>query len=315
MTIAYIYHPDCLLHDMGEGHPECPARIEAIEDQLKASHLFDFLRHYEAPLATVAQLARVHDKNYISRVLSYSKLEAYVDAEAPHAYLDPDTLITPKTPQAALRSSGAAIMATDLVMTGKTKAAFCCVRPPGHHALRGESMGFCFFDNVAVGAAHAIAEYGLQRVAIVDFDVHHGNGTEDIVKDNPNILFCSTFQHPFYPYCGTEETASNIINAPLAAGSDGEKFRAAVSEHWLPALHKFMPQMIFISAGFDAHYDDDMSSLRLVERDYAWVTQELLHIADKYGEGRVVSTLEGGYELHSLGRSVTAHLRVLMRMN
>lgn len=307
MTIAYIYHPDCLLHDMGEAHPEQPARINAIEDQLIASGLFDFLRHHSAPLATRRQLSHVHDLAYIDKVLSFSHKQ---QAE----FLDPDTLITPKTPQAALRSAGAVVHAVELVLSHKTRIAFCCVRPPGHHAVRNQAMGFCFFNNIAVGAAHAIHEYGLSRVAIVDFDVHHGNGTEDIFSDDPRVLLCSTFQHPFYPYSGAETQKKHIVNVPLPAGTNSNQFRQAILEHWLPALYKFAPQLIFISAGFDAHYDDDMSNFRLHSHDFAWVTNEMMVIADKYADGRIISVLEGGYELHALGRSVAAHLKVLMHL-
>ncbi|OQW95140.1 MAG: deacetylase [Beggiatoa sp. IS2] len=307
MSIAYIHHTDCSLHDMGFGHPEKPTRLSAIEDELKAAHLFDFLRHYEAPLATRQQLLRVHDSKYVDNVLSFA------DKRKP-AYLDPDTIVTPETPKAALRAAGAGIFATDLVLTHKVRGAFCNIRPPGHHALRNAAMGFCFFNNIAIAAVHALENYGVARVAIVDFDVHHGNGTEEIFKNDPRVMLCSTFQHPFYPGCGADSGNDHIINVPLRAGTKGDKFREAVTQFWLPALHKFKPQMIFISAGFDAHEDDDMSQLYLHDKDYAWVTHEILALADKYAEGHIVSMLEGGYDLPALGRSVTAHLKVLMRM-
>lgn len=308
MSIAYFHHPDCLLHNMGTGHPERPARINAIEDQLRASQLMDFVHYYEAPKATRQQLARVHDVKYIDKILTFNEKQGYT-------YLDPDTLLMPETPQAALRAAGALIHATDLVLTNKHKVAFCNIRPPGHHALPAHAMGFCFFNNVAVGAAHAISAYGLNRVAIADFDVHHGNGTEAIFTDEPRVMLCSTFQHPFYPGVGADTVSDHIINVPLAAGTTGDEFRDAVTKQWLPALHQFAPQMIFISAGFDAHEDDDMSMMRLQTDDYAWVTQEILAIADKYANGRIVSTLEGGYELQALGQSVAAHLEVLMRIS
>ncbi|MEK8016661.1 MAG: histone deacetylase family protein [Candidatus Parabeggiatoa sp.] len=308
MPLAYLHHPDCLLHEMGGGHPENPTRIHAIEDQLATSQLIDLIRYYEAPLATRKQLARVHEGKYIDKIIKHTETDGYV-------YIDPDALLTPQTPQAALRAAGAVVQATDLVLTHKHNVAFCNIRPPGHHALRNKAMGFCFFNNVAVGAAHAIENYGLNRVAIVDFDVHHGNGTEAIFTDEPRVLFCSTFQHPFYPHCGADTFSEHIINVPLPAGTGGDKFREAVILHWLPALHKFAPQMIFISAGFDAHEDDSISLMHLHEKDYAWVTQEILIIADKYAKGRIVSTLEGGYDLPALGRSVATHLKVLMRMN
>jgi acetoin utilization deacetylase AcuC-like enzyme len=292
---------------MGMGHPERPERINAIEDQMRASHVMDWVRYYEAPLATRRQLARVHDLKYVDGVMNYN-------ADNGYTYLDPDTVLTPHTPSAALHSAGAVVQATDLVLTGKHKVAFCNIRPPGHHAVRSGAMGFCFFNNIAVGVAHAMEEYGLNRIAIVDFDVHHGNGTEDIFKDDPRVMLCSTFQHPFYPYCGADTQSEHIINVPLRAGSGGDKFREAVLTHWIPALNKFAPQLIFVSAGFDAHEEDGMSHLRLHANDYSWVTQEVLLIADKYAQGRIISALEGGYELHALARSVVAHLKVLMRM-
>ncbi len=305
MPIAYLHHSDCLRHDMGTGHPESAARINAIEDQMRAFQLMNFVRHYDAPLATRQQLARVHGVELIDKIVDYTEGSIY---------LDPDVLLTPQTPQAALRAAGALVHATDLVLTNQHKVAFCNVRPPGHHALRNRAMGFCFFNNVAIGAAHAIEEYGLNRVAIVDFDVHHGNGTEAIFTDEPRVMLCSSFQHPFYPGVGADTVSDHIINVPLPAGTGGEQFREAITQRWLPALHQFAPQIIFISAGFDAHEEDDISMMRLHADDYAWVTQEILAIADKYADGRIVSTLEGGYELHALGRSVAAHLKVLMRM-
>lgn len=307
MPIAYLHHNDCLLHDMGFGHPERPARISAIEDQLRASQLLDFVRYYDAPLATRRQLARVHHLKYIDQVLEFSKREG-------HAYLDPDTIITPQTPAAALRAAGAVVHATELVIASKHQMAFCNVRPPGHHALPNQAMGFCFFNNIAVGVAHVLEEYGFTKIAVLDFDVHHGNGTEEMFRNDPRVLLCSIFQHPFYPHCGADVVSDHIINVPLPAGTTGDKFREAVILHWLPALHKFSPQMIFISAGFDAHNDDDMSQFHLHANDYAWVTKEILLVADKYANGRIISVLEGGYDLHALGRSVAAHLKVLMRM-
>ncbi|HSO06151.1 MAG TPA: histone deacetylase family protein [Pelomicrobium sp.] len=304
MPVAYITHPDCGLHDMGSYHPECPARLTAIEDQLIASGMINLLLHEEAPLATREQLERVHPAAYIDA------LEASVP-EHGLVHLDPDTAMNPHTLQAAKRAAGAAILATDLVIGKKVRAAFCSVRPPGHHAERARAMGFCFFNNVAVGAVHALAHHGLKRVAVVDFDVHHGNGTEDIFAGDPRVLMASTFQHPFYPYSGVEGRSEQMVNIPLAAYSSGERFREAVSRHWLPALDAFAPEMVFISAGFDAHRDDDMASLMLTEADYAWVTERLKEVAERSAQGRVVSLLEGGYELHALGRSVAAHIKVL----
>ena len=304
MTIAFITHPDCLLHDMGAMHPECPARLRAIDDQLIASGLSNFLVHADAPLAHADQLARVHDAGYIAAIEAASPRTGAI-------HLDPDTVMCPDTLVAARRAAGAAVQATDMVMNGEVLSAFCSVRPPGHHAERGRAMGFCIFNNVAVAAAHALDHYGLERVAIADFDVHHGNGTEEIFRDDGRVLMVSTFQHPFYPYSGIDGYSEHMVNIPLAAYSGGDKFRAAVTAHWLPALERFRPQMIFISAGFDAHRDDEMAMLRLVEADYAWVTQQLMAVAAKHAQGRIVSLLEGGYELHALGRSVVAHLKVL----
>jgi acetoin utilization deacetylase AcuC-like enzyme len=289
---------------MGAHHPECPARIHAIEDQLIASGLMDYLQHHDAPEATREQLLRVHDAAHLDHVAATSPAQGIV-------HIDGDTAMNPYTYQAALRAAGAAVLAADLVMAGKVENAFCGVRPPGHHAERARAMGFCLFNNVAVGAAHALEHYALKRVAIADFDVHHGNGTEDIFRNDPRVMLCSTFQHPFYPNSGADSGNEHIINVPLAAGAGGGEFRAAVTEHWLPTLEAFRPEMIFISAGFDAHRDDDMSMLRLSEPDYAWVTAELKRIAEQYAQRRIVSVLEGGYELHALGRSVAAHIKLL----
>lgn len=289
---------------MGAHHPECPARIHAIEDQLIASGLMDYFQHHDAPEVTREQLLRVHTAAHIDHVAASSPMQGIV-------HIDGDTAMNPFTYPAALRAAGAVVMAVDLVMAGKVENAFCNIRPPGHHAERERAMGFCLFNNIAVGAAHAMHHHGLQRVAILDFDVHHGNGTEQIFRDDERVMLCSTFQHPFYPNCGADSSNEHIINVPLAAGAGGAEFRAAVTQHWLPALDKFEPQMIFISAGFDAHRDDEMSMLRLNESDYAWVTTQAKHLAEKYAQRRIVSALEGGYELHALGRSVAAHIKVL----
>ena len=289
---------------MGPHHPESPARLTAIDDQLIASRLMPHLLHHEAPRATKEQLARVHARAYIERIEALSPKTGL-------AHLDPDTAMNPHTLEAALRAAGAAVLGTELVIDGQASTAFCSVRPPGHHAESARAMGFCIFNNVAVGVAHALERYGLERVAIADFDVHHGNGTEEIFRNDPRVMLCSTFQHPFYPFKGADSGSERMINVPLPAGTAGEEYRAAVTAHWLPALARFRPEMVFVSAGFDGHRDDDMAMLRLTEADYAWVTEQIKAVADEHAQGRVVSLLEGGYELHALGRSVAAHVKVL----
>ena len=305
MTISIISHTDCALYDPGDHHPESPARLSAIQDQLLASGLDFIFHHHDAPLASREQLCRVHDPDYVEQIFIRAPEEGQI-------WLDPDTPMNQHSLPAALRAAGAAILGVDLVMSGQSNAAFCNVRPPGHHAEHNKAMGFCIFNNIAVGAAHALAKYHLDKIAIVDFDVHHGNGTEDIFREVPNILLCSTFQHPFYPYTGSEVVSNNIINAPLPAGTNSKEYRTAFKTHILPALNLFQPELILISAGFDAHVEDDMSNLCLVDQDYAWLTNEIKMIADKYSKGRIVSTLEGGYALNALGRSVAAHLNALL---
>jgi len=304
MATAFITHPDCYRHEMGRGHPERPERLGAIEDQLIASGLQAHLERHEAPLATDEQLARVHPPEYVRAIRE----------GAPHAgtvHLDPDTAMNRHSLDAALRAAGAAVLATDLVMGGRAQSAFCSVRPPGHHACRARPMGFCIFNNVAVAARHALQAHGVERVAIVDFDVHHGNGTEDIFQNDAQVLMVSIFQHPFYPYSGTEDPAQNMVNVPLPAGAGSKQFRDAVTQHWVPALAKFQPELVIFSAGFDAHAEDDMAMLRLADADYAWVTAQVKQATDAHTRGRVVSALEGGYALSALGRSAVRHIRVL----
>lgn len=300
---AYLTHPDCLRHQMGAHHPESPDRLTAIQDRLIAAGVWDLLWHVEAPRASHEALALVHPPAYVEALERLAPQHGVV-------HLDPDTAMGPHTLDAALRAAGAVVKATDLVLEGRAQNAFCAVRPPGHHAESRRAMGFCFFNNLGLGVAHALKQ-GLERVAVADFDVHHGNGTEELFHDNPKVLMVSTFQHPFYPYCGSPPLGPNMLNVPLPAGSRGEDFRAAVEREWLPALDDFAPQMLFISAGFDAHREDEMASLGLVEDDYAWVTEQLLEVAERHGDGRVVSVLEGGYALSALGRSATAHIRTL----
>ncbi len=305
---AYITHPDCLKHDMGAYHPERPERLSAIEDQLIASSIGQHLQRYDAPLATAQQLERVHPADYVQAIREVAPREGTV-------HLDPDTAMNPWSLRAALRAAGAGVLAVDLVMKGDANTAFCAVRPPGHHACRSRAMGFCIFNNVAVAARHAIEAHGLARVAVVDFDVHHGNGTEDIFEGDERVLMVSTFQHPFYPYSGTDDPAPNMVNVPLSAGAGSREFREAVREAWLPALDEFRPQLIIFSAGFDAHVEDDMAMLRFTDADYGWVTEQLKPVAERHGEGRMVSLLEGGYALSALGRSAVQHIRVLAGLN
>jgi acetoin utilization deacetylase AcuC-like enzyme len=286
---------------MGSRHPERPARLAAINDRLRATGLDGLLRHYDAPAATRGQLARVHDEDYIDWIYAQAPKQGVV-------WLDPDTGMNEHSLSAALHAAGALVKAVDVVMSGEAGAVFCSVRPCGHHAERRRAMGFCIFNNIAVGAAHGLAAHGLERIAIVDFDVHHGNGTEDIFREEPRVLFCSSFQHPFYPGTGADTVSDHIINIPLPAGAAGDRFRKAVEQHWLGALDAAKPQLLMISAGFDAHAEDDMAMLQLVEADYAWITDKLKAIADRHAQGRIVSALEGGYNLSALGRSVATHI-------
>ncbi|WP_413459126.1 histone deacetylase family protein [Herbaspirillum huttiense] len=309
MTTAIYTHADCQRHEMGDWHPETPARLEAIEDQLILSRIDQFLDRREAPLADPAELERVHTAAAVDYVREHSHALS-LSGEHYHS-VDGDTLLNKHSWKAALRAAGAAVAATDAVLAGELDNAFCAVRPPGHHATPGQAMGFCLFNNVAVAARHAIDVHGLERVAVIDFDVHHGNGTEDIFAHDPRVLMVSFFQHPFYPFSGDGPTESHIVNVPVPAYSDGSAVRQLVTEKWLPALHAHQPQMIFISAGFDAHREDDMGQMGLVEADYAWMTRQIMKIADQYAKGRIVSCLEGGYNLSALGRSVVAHLKVL----
>jgi acetoin utilization deacetylase AcuC-like enzyme len=308
MSTAFFSHAECRLHDMGAGHPECPQRLDAIGDQLRASGVDVALDYHDAPEATLEQLGRAHSAGY---VLQLQETMAQVRAAGAPKALDPDTIVCPGTWQAALRAAGAAVAATEQVLAGRAENAFCAVRPPGHHATRDETMGFCFFNNVAVAARHALDVHGLKRVAIIDFDVHHGNGTEDIIAGDERVLMCSFFQHPLYPYSGAVPKGSNMINVPVAPYTRGPEIRQTIASAWLPALDEFRPEMVFISAGFDAHREDELGQLGLVEADYEWITQQLKGVAERHAQGRIVSCLEGGYALSALARSVVAHVRVL----
>jgi acetoin utilization deacetylase AcuC-like enzyme len=304
MATALLTHPDCVLHEMGAGHPESPQRLKAILAALEASGLVSRLMVREAPEAKREELERVHGPEHVELIFGASPDRGY-------AYLDPDTSMNPRSLSAALRAAGAVVTATDMVMSGEAKNAFCAVRPPGHHATRDRPMGFCLFNNVAIGAMHALEAHGLDRVAVLDFDVHHGNGTEDAFHDDPRVMLCSTFQHPYYPYSGADSGNEHIINVPLAAMTDGRGFRAAVERYWMAALEAYKPQLVFVSAGFDAHRDDPLAYLKLDDEDYRWVTEQLVDVAERHAGGRVVSTLEGGYNTDALGRCVVEHVRVL----
>lgn len=256
-------------------------------------------------MAEPEDLYRVHAREYVDAVYNAAPIQGSVR-------LDPDTSMNPHTLAAALRAAGSVIHAVDLVLAGNSNRAFCCVRPPGHHAEHQRAMGFCIFNNIAAGAAYAIASHGIKRIAIVDFDVHHGNGTEDIFKDNTNVLLCSSFQHPFYPYTGADTHSSHIINVPLAAGTDGKAYREVVENKLLPELTAFKPELIMISAGFDAHADDPLADLCLQAEDYAWITAKLVEIASEHARGRIISVLEGGYSLKALASSSVAHCQALL---
>jgi acetoin utilization deacetylase AcuC-like enzyme len=308
MTTAIYSHPECRRHEMGSWHPECPARLQVIEDQLIASHVAPFLAYREAPEAALEDIARVHTAEMIARVRDH--VQALAGSSSGYYMLDADTMLNAHSWTAALRAAGAAVAATDAVIDGEVGNAFCAIRPPGHHATPTASMGFCLFDNIAIAAKHALEVRGLQRVAIIDFDVHHGNGTEAAFLGDPRVLMASFFQHPFYPYTELRDEP-NMVNVPVPAYTKGDEVRRLVAEKWLPALHAHRPEMIFISAGFDAHREDDIGQLGLVEADYAWMTKEIMAVAQEHAQGRIVSCLEGGYNLSALARSVVAHVKVL----
>lgn len=310
---GYFTHRDCWKHEMGPGHPECPERLDAIEDRLLISGLSQVLDRREPPPASLADIELAHHRLHVAalRGLSDSLRDEIAAGGPTHTQIDPDTSLNVSTWDAALRAAGAALAATDAVLAGELENAFCAVRPPGHHACHDHAMGFCFFNNVAVAAKYALERHGLQRVAIVDFDVHHGNGTEDIVAGDERILMVSFFQHPFYPEGGSRSTAGNLVNLPVPAYTRGPQVRELIEHAWIPRLEAFAPEMIFISAGFDAHREDDLGQLGLVEQDYAWITQRIKVVARRHAKGRIVSCLEGGYNLSALGRSVEAHIRVL----
>ncbi|HEY3487541.1 MAG TPA: histone deacetylase family protein [Gammaproteobacteria bacterium] len=286
-------------------HPEAPERLQAIAQELQATGLWEQLQRIDAAAASFEQLQYIHPLSYLKELQAASPTEGW------HA-LDPDTIMNPHTFNAVLRAAGAGIQAADEIMQNRAQIAFCAVRPPGHHAERAHAMGFCFINNIAVTAAHLLKHHNLSRIAILDFDVHHGNGTQNIFADDSRVLFCSTHQHPFYPYTGAAVDRANLINVPLPAGSGSREFREAIIGRWLPALELFKPEFILVSAGFDAHQDDPLGGLNLAESDYAWVGSEIKNAALRYAQGRIISCLEGGYNIGALARSVAAYIRVLL---
>jgi acetoin utilization deacetylase AcuC-like enzyme len=304
MTILF-HHSAFEAHEMGPHHPESPARIRAVIEELESSGLMARLQREEAPMAREEDILRAHNRDH------WEALKAAAP-ESQYAVIDSDTAMNPHTLEAVSRAAGAVVQAVEAVVCGRAKTAFCAVRPPGHHAQRDQAMGFCFLNSVAVGALYATEALGLERVAVVDFDVHHGNGTEEILADRPGMLMVSTFQQGIYPGWGERPLGKNIVNVALPGGSDGKALRAAVLEQWIPALDAFCPELFIISAGFDAHRDDPLAGLRWTEADYGWVTEQLIAVAGRHAQGRIVSSLEGGYETRSLGRSVASHLSALL---
>lgn len=304
MVTALISHPECRLHEMGPLHPECPERMDVITDKLLSLRILDMLAQFDAPEVTREQLLRVHFASYLQWLQHRLPETGYSD-------IDLDTRMNPKTLLAARRAAGGAVLATDLVAAQRAENAFCNIRPPGHHATSDTAMGFCFYNNIAVGAAHALEAHGFERIAILDFDVHHGNGTDVIFENDPRVMVCSLFQRDLYPFSGGLGHTGKGINVALPAGSGGEEMRRAVEETWLPALAGFKPQMIFVSAGFDAHASDEISDLVFSDGDFAWLAQLTVSVAAAYAEGRLVAVLEGGYDLDSLARCASAYIRTL----
>jgi acetoin utilization deacetylase AcuC-like enzyme len=308
VSVLLLTHRACLHHDPGPHHPECPDRLRSVLTALDAGEFVDLIRD-EAPLATEEQLARVHPENYIAAILG---IRPEPDERVA---LDGDTLMSWGSAEAALRAAGAAVAAVDAVMKGEFTRAFCATRPPGHHCEPGRPMGFCLFANAAIAARHAQATHGAARVAVVDFDVHHGNGTQACFEADASVFYASSHQWPLYPGTGdvNERGVGNILNVTLPPGADGAAFRAAWVDSIIPALEDFAPDLLVISAGFDAHAADPLAQLRVREADFAFVTEALCGVADRHCGGRVVSLLEGGYDLEALGRSTAAHVRALMR--
>jgi acetoin utilization deacetylase AcuC-like enzyme len=304
--IGFITHKECFLHEMGDLAPESPKRLKAIEDALIENRLYDLMAHFDAPKALREDIERVHEPKYIDSLHQNSPTKGYFE-------IDADTIMNPHSLTAAYHAAGAGIMGVDLILDEKVKRVFCNVRPPGHHAEHDKAMGFCFFDNVAIAASYALTKKEIKKVAILDFDVHHGNGTEDIFRDNKNILLLSSFQSPNWPDIPFENT-KRIINVTLSPNSGSDDFRECVEAKWFPAIKKFKPDFFFISAGFDAHFRDPLATLNFKGSDYYWITKKIVEFADKYAHGRVLSTLEGGYNPQALGESVTEHIKALMNL-
>ncbi|VUD41594.1 Histone deacetylase-like amidohydrolase [Thalassocella blandensis] len=308
MTTAYISHHSFFDHEMGEGHPECPQRLTAIQDTLVEQQIFDFLLQLDPVKADVSLLKQVHTPEYIDWLFKHGQIsDGYF-------HVDDETTMNAHTLTAAQFAAGAGVVAIDGLFSGRFKNAFCAVRPPGHHAEKNESMGFSFFNNVVVAATYAQQKYQLKRIAIIDFDVHHGNGTEDIIGDDSGILYCSSYQHPLFPHTVVDHKKTNCVHCPLSAGTRSEGFRKAYEDTIFPAVDSFKPEIILVSAGFDGHIQDPMANWLLTEADYNWVTEEIIRLADTHCDGKIVSFLEGGYDLPALGRSVCGHVRLLANL-
>lgn len=305
-TGYFSCHEHCQAHDMGDRHPESPDRLPAIEQGLEVVGIQDQLDRRSAPAAPLDAIRRVHDELYVDEMIAMAPDTGQVP-------LDTDTVLMPHSVAAARHAAGGAMAAVDAVLAGEIANAFCAVRPPGHHAERDRAMGFCFFDNIAIAAAHALAEHGLERIAILDFDVHHGNGTEDVLANEPRVLFCSSYQNPLFPYTSDTSIPGKLIKTPLRAGTGGAVFRRAIERDWLPSVDEFQPQLILVSAGFDAHRSDPLADLLLEAEDFEWITERIADAADRHCDGRIVSVLEGGYALDALAASAAIHIQTLLR--
>jgi len=307
MQTLYITHPECRLHEMGDWHPESPFRLDAINDHLISSGLQGLLDEREALPADEDDILRVHSRKHLEYLRKMSPKDGYAE-------IDPDTLMNPHTLSAAFIAAGAGIAAVDAIMKNEAHSAFCSVRPPGHHARAEQAMGFCFFNNLAITVAYTLEKYGFKRIAIIDFDVHHGNGTEEMFESDSRVLMCSFYQNAIFPNVYAQNVGSNMVNIGVPANTDGETLRDIVQTSWMPKLEEFQPEFIFISAGFDGHCEDMLGGLNMHESDYAWITEKLVELADRTANGRIVSFLEGGYDLSALGRSVAVHIKALAKL-